>query len=167
MFANVPPLKEYYRSLGDKLRLGFLFIIPNIYSGSINWIQSNYKGVGLATLYQILEEILLWAALSCCASSQPLPLQYPPAPARGTGQVVLWLCRAGQLNLLTAEQCLKCGFYYYIRKDHEMETGHLRRWWVIPPRWGSGTEGLRWHRATFVRNPLAWKAPKPLWTPQE
>lgn len=48
-----------------------------------------------------------------------------------------------------------------------METGHLRRWWVIPPRWGGGTEGLRWHRATFVRNPLAWKAPKPLWTPQE
>lgn len=55
MFANVPPLKEYYHSLGDKLRLVFLFIIPNIYSGSINWIQSNYTGVVLATLYQILE----------------------------------------------------------------------------------------------------------------
>lgn len=109
MFANVPPLKEYYRSLGDKLRLGFLFIIPNIYSGCINWIQSNYKGVGLATLYQILEEILLWAALSCCV----LPLQCPAAAAaQGTGQVVLGLSRAGQLNLFPAEQCLWCGVYY-------------------------------------------------------
>lgn len=119
MFANVPPLKEYYRSLGDKLRLGFLFIIPNIYSGSINWIQSNYKGLGLATLYQIPEEILLWAALSCWAVSQPLPLQ-------GTGQVMPGLSRAGQLNVLTAEQYLWCGVYYYLRKDHEMQTGHLR-----------------------------------------
>lgn len=98
MFANVTPLKEYYRSLGDKLRLGFLFIIPNIYSGSINWIPSNYKGVRLATLYQILEEILLWAALSRGAGSQPLPLQCPVAPAQSTGQVMLWLCRAGQLK---------------------------------------------------------------------
>lgn len=106
MFANVPPLKEYYRSLGDKLRLGFLFIIPNIDSGSINWIQSNYKGVRLATLYQILEEIWLWAALSCSAGSQSLTLQCLPAPAQGTGQVMLGLCRAGQLNLLPAEQCL-------------------------------------------------------------
>lgn len=103
MFANVPSLKEYYHSLGDKLRLGFLFIIPNIYSGSINWIQSNYKGVGLATLHQILEEILLWAALSCSAVSQPLSLQCLAAPAQGTGQVMLGLSRAGQLNLLTLQ----------------------------------------------------------------
>lgn len=95
MFANVPPLKEYYRSLGDELRLVFLFIIPNIYSGSINWIQSNYTGVMLATLYQIPEEILLCAAPSRGADSQPLP----PGCLAGTGeeapgQAELWLCRS-------------------------------------------------------------------------
>jgi len=73
MFANVSPLKEYYRSLGDKLRLVFLFIIPNIYSGSINWMQSNYTGVMLATLYQIVDEILLCAASSRGANCHPLP----------------------------------------------------------------------------------------------
>lgn len=124
MFANVPPLKEYYRSLGDKLRLGFLFIIPNIYSGSINWIQSNYKGVGLATLYQIPEEILLWAAPSCSAVSQSLPLQCWQHQHRALGRSCLG--SAEQLNLLTAQQCLYCGVYYYIRKDHKMETVHLR-----------------------------------------
>lgn len=108
MFANVPPLKEYYRSLGDKLRLGFLFIIPNIYSGSINWIQSNYKGVRLATLYQILEEILLWAAVSCSAASQPLQLQCPAAPAQGTGQVVLGLSRA-EMNLVMQRSACSVG----------------------------------------------------------
>lgn len=71
MFANVPPLKEYYHSLGDKLRLIFLFVIPNIYSGSINWIQSNYTGVVLATLYQILGEILLCSTPSRGADSPP------------------------------------------------------------------------------------------------
>lgn len=71
MFANVPPLKEYYPSLGDKLRVVFLFIIPNIYSGSIKRIQSIYTGVMLATLYQILEEILLCSALSRGVDSWP------------------------------------------------------------------------------------------------
>lgn len=124
MFANVPPLKEYYRRLGDKLRLGFLFIIPNIYSGSINWIQSNYKGVGLATLYQILGRnfALGCSELQCC-----FPASLPPVP--GSTSTGHWAGHAGAqqgMNLLTAQQCLYCGVYYYIRKGHKMETGHLR-----------------------------------------
>lgn len=91
MFANVPPLKEYYLSLGDKLRLLFLFIIPDIYAGSINWIQSNYIGVMLATLHQILEEVWLCDAPRSGANSQPPP-KLPGQEAMG--QVVLGLCRS-------------------------------------------------------------------------
>lgn len=95
MFANVPALKEYCHSLGDKLRVVFLFIIPSIYSGSIKWTQSFYTGVMLATLCQILEEMLL--------SSEPRG-RFPALPdKRQQRGSCCGFAKAKELNLLTVD----------------------------------------------------------------
>lgn len=141
MFANVPPLKEYYRSLGDKLRLGFLFIIPNIYSGSINWIQSNYKGVGLATLYQILEEILLWAALSCC----PPPVPGSTSTGHQAGHALALQSRAAEFTdcravpvvwvLLLHQEAPRDGDWSpEAMVGHPTSVGHWDRGAAVAPR---------------------------------
>lgn len=95
MFANVPALKEYYHSLGDKLRVVFLFIIPNIYSGSTKRTQSFYTGVTLATLYQILEEMLL--------GSEPRGRFPAPPDTRQQRGSCSGFAKAKELNLLTVD----------------------------------------------------------------